>query len=63
MREHAFTAAEAERIAESFRDYWHAAPGQKGVKLDWSATWRNWIRTEAQRRGVRGASPRRQGFV
>jgi hypothetical protein len=28
-----------------FRDYWRAVPGQKGVKLDWDATWRNWLRT------------------
>lgn len=27
-----------------FRDYWIAQPGQKGVKNDWPATWRNWIR-------------------
>lgn len=27
-----------------FRDHWKAAPGQKGVKLDWDATFRNWIR-------------------
>lgn len=27
-----------------FRDYWNAQPGQKGVKLDWPATWRNWCR-------------------
>lgn len=30
--------------ASKFRDYWHAQPGQKGVKLDWQATWRNWCR-------------------
>lgn len=29
---------------EKFRDYWHAKPGKDGVKLDWAATWRNWIR-------------------
>jgi len=29
---------------ESFIDYWTAQPGQKGVKSDWVATWRNWIR-------------------
>ncbi|MFP5504874.1 MAG: helix-turn-helix domain-containing protein [Gammaproteobacteria bacterium] len=29
---------------EIFRDYWISQPGQKGVKLDWFATWRNWIR-------------------
>ena len=28
----------------SFKDYWVAQPGQKGVKLDWLATWRNWCR-------------------
>ena len=27
-----------------FRDYWFSQPGQKGVKLDWQATWRNWCR-------------------
>ena len=29
---------------DQFRDYWIAQAGQKGVKLDWDATWRNWIR-------------------
>lgn len=42
-------------IAESFRDYWIAVPGAKGVKLDWAATWRNWCRSEAKR-GNRGQS-------
>ncbi len=32
------------QTAEQFRDYWVAQPGQKGVKLDWAATWRNWVR-------------------
>lgn len=27
-----------------FVDYWIAQPGQRGVKADWEATWRNWIR-------------------
>lgn len=27
-----------------FKDYWKACSGQKGVKLDWDATFRNWIR-------------------
>jgi len=27
-----------------FRDYWNSQPGQKGVKTDWQATWRNWCR-------------------
>jgi len=31
---------------KSFVDYFRGASGQKGVKLDWLATWRNWIRRE-----------------
>lgn len=27
-----------------FVDYWTAKPGKDGVKLDWDATWRNWMR-------------------
>ena len=27
-----------------FVDYWIAQPGQRGTKLDWPATWRNWMR-------------------
>ena len=30
--------------ADRFRDYWIAQPGQKGVKTNWSSTWRNWCR-------------------
>lgn len=38
------TDAQIRAIAEAFRDYWVSAP--KGVKLDWRATWRNWIRQQ-----------------
>lgn len=40
-------------IAARFRDYWIAQPGQKGVKRDWPATWRNWCRKEAETRPKR----------
>ena len=33
-------------VFDSFRDYWIAQPGQKGVKTDWDATWRNWVRSQ-----------------
>lgn len=33
-------------VADRFRDYWIAQPGAKGRKLDWPATWRNWVRNE-----------------
>jgi hypothetical protein len=32
-----------------FRDWWHAKPGKDGRKLDWPATWRNWMRTAEKR--------------
>lgn len=38
-----------------FRDYWLAQPGQKGVKTDWQATWRNWVRKACEIQPQRGA--------
>jgi len=35
-------------VFDGFKDYWVSVAGQKGVKLDWSATWRNWIRNQKQ---------------
>ena len=40
-----------EAVAE-FRDYWRAVPGQRGIKLDWDATFRNRLReTAGKKRG------------
>lgn len=33
-----------ESEVDKFRDYWTARAGKEGVKLDWAATFRNWIR-------------------
>lgn len=33
-------------VEGSFRDYWHAKTGANAAKLDWSATWRNWVRSQ-----------------
>lgn len=44
------------READKFRDYWVGVPGAKGVKLDWQATWRNWVRKAVSDR----ASPRQR---
>ena len=35
-------------VFDGFKDYWASVAGAKGVKLDWSATWRNWIRNQKQ---------------
>lgn len=36
------------KVFEQFKDYWIAKAGQQGVKLDWFATWRNWVRSQNQ---------------
>lgn len=35
-------------ISEEFKDHWIAVSGNKGVKNDWLATWRNWIRRQKE---------------
>lgn len=30
--------------SEKFRDYWIAKSGSHATKMDWEATWRNWVR-------------------
>lgn len=37
---------------DAFIDYWASVPGQRGAKLDWSATWRNHIRARYERSKV-----------
>lgn len=56
-REHGWTDAQAAYELEKFRDYWIALSGQRATKLDWQATWRNWLRSAAERgQGPRPAS-------
>jgi uncharacterized protein YdaU (DUF1376 family) len=35
-------------VADSFKDFWISKPGAGGVKLNWEATWRNWVRSQKQ---------------
>jgi len=35
-----------QKVFDSFKDYWIAKSGNQGVKLDWTATWRNWVRNQ-----------------
>ena len=39
---------DANMIANIFKDYWIGVAGAKGVKNDWFATWRNWVRRQEQ---------------
>jgi len=42
-------------VFNTFRDYWRAQPGNKGVKADWPATWRNWCRRQNERQQRNGS--------
>lgn len=67
MREWAKSEGASDRLitfeTDKFLDYWPTVPGQKGVKLDWERTWKNWMRKAIQDapagtlRVVNGASP------
>lgn len=37
---------------ESFRDYWVGKAGKEGSKLDWDATFRNWVRNQRSQVGA-----------
>lgn len=46
-------------VAENakFVDYWRGIPGQKGTKLDWPGTWRNWIRRAVENQPRQSRTP------
>ncbi len=48
-KELGFSPQAAAAEAAKFRDFWIAKAGRDGIKLDWSATWRNWLRKAAER--------------
>lgn len=50
-----------DKTASRFKDYWIAQPGVKGRKVDWVATWRNWVRNEKAPLS-RGSPPRVEKF-
>ena len=35
------------KVFDGFKDFWISKPGAGGVKLDWTATWRNWVRSQS----------------
>ncbi|WP_174523134.1 hypothetical protein [Pseudomonas oryzihabitans] len=41
-----FTEQQVRAIGATFADFWHAKAGKDACKLDWLATWRNWIRNQ-----------------
>ena len=51
---------DGKRETERFEDHWRGKVGKDGRKLDWVATWRNWMRTAENRQGPRDRPDRRQ---
>jgi hypothetical protein len=51
-------------MRDKFRDYWVGIPGARGRKLDWPATWRNFVRGEFAKPQARaGPKPSRYASV
>lgn len=48
-----FSSFELSTQLLTFRDYWQAKSGPTAVKVDWDATWRNWLRKALENRGSR----------
>lgn len=44
-----WSAEHVRKVGETFGDYWRAKAGRDASKADWLATWRNWVRREAER--------------
>lgn len=45
-KEKGWSSEKAKQVSASFKDYWIAKAGKDGRKLDWYATWRNWVRNQ-----------------
>ncbi len=52
---------DARNQAYKFKDYWLGVAGARGVKRDWMATWRNWIRNSKEWKQHAGHSPKKRG--
>lgn len=54
-----YPQAAVDRQAEQFRDFWISKTGRDATKLDWFATWRNWMRNARIPQPVPNFSPPR----
>lgn len=44
--------------ADKFADFWRAKGGKDAAKLDWEATWRNWMRNAPKARNLGTPAPK-----
>jgi len=57
------TDLDIKRVIDSFTDYWIAKTGSAATKLDWDATFRNWVRNEKSNRSQQTGNGQRQNTV
>ena len=48
---------DASKVAAKFKDFWCAKAGKAALKLDWQATWRNWVRDEHPAAAIKAGRP------
>lgn len=48
--------------ADKFADFWRSKGGKDAAKLDWEATWRNWIRNASKPRNFGTPPPAKTAF-
>lgn len=61
-KQRGFTEEQIDDLRDEFRDYWSGVAGARGVKLDWSGTWRNRVRDRSGGgSGPAGGNDRRGG--
>ena len=54
------TDLDIKRVIDSFTDYWIAKTGSTATKLDWDATFRNWVRNEKSNRSQQNRNGQRE---
>ena len=54
------TDLDIKRVIDSFTDYWIAKTGSAATKLDWDATFRNWVRNEKSNRSQQNRNGQRE---
>jgi len=61
IKKHGLSDGYVQTELEKFIDYWLGVSGAKGVKRDWQATWRNWLRNSVKFSGAKSSSQVRSG--
>lgn len=54
FEKHGLDKAVIQKEAEAFANYWMAKAGKDATKVNWQATWRNWIARAAEKVGING---------